>query len=60
MVATILGIFLVLVFLVLLFRFVGQSASSRTIASKKEDTSTWQPGYHNFDHSDGGSDGGGE
>jgi hypothetical protein len=60
MVATILGIFFVLVFLVLIYRFVGQSASNRTIASKKEDASAWQPGYHNIDHSDGGSDGGGE
>lgn len=60
MVATILGVFFVLVFLVLFFRFVGQSASSRTIASNKEDKSAWQPGYHHFDHSDGGSDGGGE
>ena len=60
MAATILGIIFVLVFLVLIFRFVGQSASSRTIASKKEDASAWQPGYYNFDYSDGGGDGGGE
>ncbi|WP_035509994.1 hypothetical protein [Halobacillus karajensis] len=59
MFTTILALVLVIAFLVLLFRFFGQSTSSRTVSSKKEE-STWQPGFHPFDHSDGGGDGGGE
>ncbi|WLR47672.1 hypothetical protein LC065_19610 [Halobacillus litoralis] len=59
MFSTIIGIILVVVFLALIFRFLGQSTSSRTLSSKKDDA-TWQPGFHQFDHSDGGGDGGGE
>ncbi|MEC3883524.1 hypothetical protein GLW00_14590 [Halobacillus litoralis] len=59
MFSTIIGFILVVAFLALLFRFVGQSTSSRSLSSKKDD-STWQPGFHQFDHSDGGGDGGGE
>ncbi|MBX0357253.1 hypothetical protein [Halobacillus sp. Nhm2S1] len=56
---TIFGLVLVLAFVFLILRFVGQSTSTRTLASKK-DESTWQPGFHQFDHSDGGGDGGAE
>ncbi|MGR9050976.1 hypothetical protein ACQ4XT_20250 [Halobacillus faecis] len=59
MFSTIIGFILVVAFLALIFRFVGQSTSSRTLSTKKDDA-TWQPGFHQFDHSDGGGDGGGE
>ncbi|MBN9656093.1 hypothetical protein J0K78_17590 [Halobacillus sp. GSS1] len=59
MFSTIVGFILVVAFLALIFRFVRQSTSSRSLSSKKDDP-TWQPGFHQFDHSDGGGDGGGE